>query len=148
MTIAEILEKEGEITYRTKGTSMEPMLRENRDVVVIRKKGNDRAAKHDVVLYTRPNLNDYVLHRVIAVEKDGYTMMGDHQYVKERHVPESAVLGILTSYIRDGKEIPATDPEYLRYVRSLTDSSAIRYVKLFARRAVSKIRRTFKKDGK
>ena len=146
MTIAEILKKDGILVYKIKGSSMEPMLYENRDVVVIRSKGLSRAEKGDVVLYTRPGVSDYVLHRVIHVGKTDYTMMGDHQFRKER-VPEDAVIGILTSFIRDGKEIPVTDPDYLDYVATLSDSSMFRFFGFGFRAMKRKAKRLFKKDG-
>ena len=146
MTIAEILKKDGILVYRTKGTSMEPMLRENRDVVVIRAKGLSRAEKGDVVLYRREGIRDYVLHRVIRVGKTDYTMMGDHQYRKER-VPEEAVIGVLTSFIRDGKEVPVTDPDYRNYVSTLSDSSLIRFLGFGFRAIKRKVKRLFGKNG-
>ena len=35
MTFEELLQKDGRLVYRTRGVSMEPMLRQNRDLVVI-----------------------------------------------------------------------------------------------------------------
>ena len=146
MTIAEILKKDGILIYKTKGSSMEPMLHENRDVVVIRAKGLSRAEKGDVVLYTREGKPDYVLHRVVRVGKEGYVMMGDHQFRKER-IPESAVIGVLTSFIRNGREIPVTDPEYLKYVATLSDSSFLRFLGFGFRAVKRKMKRLFGKDG-
>lgn len=144
MTIEELLKTEGIVVYKTRGTSMEPMLKENHDVVVIRSKGISRAEKGDVVLYTRPDSDSYILHRVVRVEKDGYTMMGDNQYRKEHHVKEDAVLGILTSYIHEGREIPITDPEYRKYVDSLSYSSFVRLFRLKCRALKRKMNRLLK----
>ena len=146
MTIAEILKKDGILVYKTRGSSMEPMLYENRDVVVIRAKGLSRAEKGDVVLYTRPGRKDYVLHRVVRVGKSDYTMMGDHQFRKER-VPEDAVIGVLTSFIRDGREIPVTDEAYQKYVSGLSGSSFVRFLGFGFRAVRRKVRRLFGKDG-
>ncbi len=63
-TFEEILEKDGKLVYKTKGVSMNPMLYQNRDLVVIEvPKG--RLKKYDVALYKRGK--SYVLHRVIGV---------------------------------------------------------------------------------
>ena len=113
-TFEEILEKDGKLVYKTKGVSMNPMLYQNRDLVVIEvPKG--RLKKYDVALYKRGK--SYVLHRVIEVNDDGtYSIRGDNTYSIET-VPEEAVIGVLTSFVRDGKQYSVTDPEYLRYVK-------------------------------
>ena len=95
-TFEEILEKDGKLVYKTKGVSMNPMLYQNRDLVVIEvPKG--RLKKYDVALYKRGN--SYVLHRVIGVNEDGtYSIRGDNTYSIET-VPESAVIGVLTAFL-------------------------------------------------
>ena len=35
MTFEDILSRDGQLVYKTRGVSMEPMLRQNRDLVVI-----------------------------------------------------------------------------------------------------------------
>ena len=120
-SIREILARDGEVVYTTKGVSMEPLLRENRDVVVIRKLGDVKPKRGDVVLFVRPGQEGHnVLHRVVRVEKDGtYTIIGDHQSVPERHIRLDQIVGIMTSFIRDGKETGVDDPEYQKYVRKV-----------------------------
>ena len=104
-TFEEILEKDGKLVYKTKGVSMNPMLYQNRDLVVIEPvKG--RLKELDVALYRRGR--SYVLHRVIAVNDDGtYLIRGDNTYSDEI-VPDSAVLGVLTEFVRDGKQYKVT----------------------------------------
>ena len=109
----ELLARDGRLVYRTRGRSMEPMLRQNRDLVTV-ERSSSRLRKYDVALYRRGS--DYVLHRVIGVEADGYRIRGDNTYAVE-HVPESAVLGVLTHFQRKGKDYCVTDPGYRRYVR-------------------------------
>ena len=67
-TFEQILKKDGKLIYKTKGVSMNPMLYQNRDLVVIRPP-EGRLKEHDVALYRRGK--SYVLHRVIAVNDDG-----------------------------------------------------------------------------
>ena len=112
-TFEQILKKDGKLIYKTKGVSMNPMLYQNRDLVVIRPP-EGRLKEHDVALYRRGK--SYVLHRVIAVNDDGtYLIRGDNTYIDEI-VPEREVIGVLTEFVRDGKRYKVTDPEYLRYV--------------------------------
>lgn len=101
------------LVYRTRGVSMEPMLRQNRDLVVIRVPVS-RLKKYDVALYRRGNA--YVLHRVIGVTGDHYLIRGDNTYAVE-HVPDSAVIGVLTSFKRKGREHSVTEPGYRLYAR-------------------------------
>ena len=67
-TFEEILSKDGKLVYKTKGVSMNPMLYQNRDLVVI-VPNKERLKKYDVALYRRGR--SYVLHRVIEVNDDG-----------------------------------------------------------------------------
>ena len=77
MKLEEILTRDGKLVYRTKGVSMEPMLRQNRDLVVI-SVPSSRLRKYDVALYRRGG--SYVLHRVIDVKDDGYLIRGDNTF--------------------------------------------------------------------
>ena len=139
-TFEEILEKDGKLVYKTKGVSMNPMLYQNRDLVVI-EPVQGRLKELDVALYRRGR--SYVLHRVIAVNDDGtYLIRGDNTYSDEI-VPDSAVLGVLTEFVRDGKQYKVTDEDYLRYVRARVKSYPMRrlYVlsKQRTKRAIKKI---------
>ena len=139
-TFEEILEKDGKLVYKTKGVSMNPMLYQNRDLVVIEvPKG--RLKKYDVALYKRGK--SYVLHRVIEVNENGtYSIRGDNTYSIET-VPESAVLGVLTSFVRNGQQYQVTDSAYLRYVKTWCAAyplrSAYAHMKWYARSAAKKI---------
>ena len=139
-TFEEILEKDGKLVYKTKGVSMNPMLYQNRDLVVIEvPKG--RLKKYDVALYKRGK--SYVLHRVIGVNEDGtYSIRGDNTYSIET-VPESAVIGVLTAFVRDGQQHQVTDSDYQRYVKAWCAAYPLRsfyvHLKWRARSAAKKI---------
>ena len=109
----DLLQKEGRLVYKTKGTSMEPMLRQNRDLVII-EVPSARLQKYDVALYTRGD--QYVLHRVIDVRDDHYRIRGDNTYAIEQ-VPFDAVIGVLKSFNRKGKLHTVTERGYRFYVR-------------------------------
>ena len=109
----EILSRDGKLVYRTKGISMEPMLRQNRDLVIIRVP-DCRLKKYDVALYRRGR--NYILHRVIHVCDGHYLIRGDNTYVLET-VPDSAVIGVLDSFHRKGKQYRTTDRSYQWYIR-------------------------------
>ena len=127
----ELLSRDGKLVYKTKGVSMLPMLRQNRDLVVIGVPAS-RLGKYDVALYKRGA--DYVLHRVVGVRENGYLIRGDNTYILE-HVPEGAVIGVLRSFVRDGKSIEVTDPGYLAYVRFWNAAYPLRFAIVRCRRA-------------
>ncbi len=112
-TFEELLKGDGKLVYKTCGVSMEPMLRQNRDLVIIQAPVS-RLRKYDVALYKRGS--GYVLHRVIGVKEDCYLIRGDNTYAVET-VPDSAVIGVLTSFQRKGKTYDVNDRAYRRYVR-------------------------------
>lgn len=113
MTFEDILARDGKLVYRTRGVSMEPMLRQNRDLVVIRVPSS-RLKKYDVALYKRGD--NYVLHRVVGVEDGHYLIRGDNTYALEI-VSDSAVIGVLDGFQRKGRQISADDRGYQTYVR-------------------------------
>ncbi len=113
MTFEEILARDGKLVYRTRGTSMEPMLRQDRDLVVIRVP-SARLRRFDAAFYRRGE--QYVLHRVIRVKDGYYLIRGDNTYALET-VPDDAVLGVLEEFQRKGKTIRADRRGYRLYVR-------------------------------
>lgn len=92
---------------------MEPMLRQNRDLVTV-EIPSSRLKKFDVALYKHGE--KYVLHRVIDVTDTYYRIRGDNTYAIEQ-VPFNRVIGVLTSFQRKGITYKTTDQGYLRYVR-------------------------------
>ena len=113
-TFEDILAKEGRLVYKTKGTSMLPMLHQNRDIVVI-ERPEGRLQPFDVALYRRGP--QYVLHRVLEVRGSDYVIRGDNTYVLETGITDEDVLGVLKSFVRKGTPHSVTEPGYLRYVR-------------------------------
>ena len=109
----EILARDGLLVYKTHGVSMEPMLRQDRDLVIIRVPSS-RLKKYDVALYKRGK--DYVLHRVIGVMPKHYLIRGDNTFAMET-VPDDDVIGVLTGFQRNGKQYDVNNRVYQRYVR-------------------------------
>jgi len=132
MTFEKMLAEDGRLVYRTRGVSMEPMLRQNRDLVVIEVPAS-RLKKYDVALYKRGT--SYVLHRVIGVKDDHYLIRGDNTYALET-VPDSAVLGVLTAFQRKGKKYSVTDRGYRCYARFWNAIYPLRTLRVRCRRMV------------
>ena len=123
-TFEDLLAADGKLVYKTHGTSMEPMLRQDRDIVIV-KVPEGRLKVNDVALYRRGP--KYVLHRVIAVCDGYYLIRGDNTYATEK-VPDSAVIGVLSAFKRKGKDYSVTDPSYLRYVRRRNATYPVRRI--------------------
>ena len=112
-TFEEMLAADGRLVYKTRGVSMRPMLKQDRDLVVI-ETPEGTLQKYDVALYKRGK--SFVLHRIIKVKDGYYVIRGDNTYSLER-VHKNAILGKLVSFVRKGKSYQVTDRRYLRYVR-------------------------------
>lgn len=114
MTYEQCLAEKGAMTYRIKGVSMQPMLRQGRDLFTVQQKKEARCKKYDVVLYRRPP-NQYVLHRIIKVLPDGYVILGDNCIAKEYNIHDGDILGVMTSFLRKGRSIQVSDWRYQLY---------------------------------
>lgn len=114
-TFEEELKEKGVLVYTNVGTSMRPLIRQGKDVMII-KSINDgcKLKKMDVPLYKREN-GQYVLHRIIKVTKDGYVIRGDNTYLNEYGVKDNQILGVLSGVIRNGKEISVNSFGYKVY---------------------------------
>lgn len=102
MRFEDILEQEGQLVYTNVGTSMMPLLRQRRDLLIIRKKGPERLHWLDCPLYKRDN-GKYILHRVLWVRKHDYIICGDNQWRPETGISDRHVIGVLEAVDRDGK---------------------------------------------
>ena len=143
-TYEEQLRLHGSLVYTNVGDSMMPLLRQNRDLLIVERKPEGRCKKYDVVLYRRP-AGEYVLHRILKVRRDDYVICGDNRWQREFGVPDDWILGVLTAVVRDGKQINVTDSEYRRYVRLWCDFFWIRAGILWVRDLPWRIRRKLRK---
>lgn len=97
------LEEHGSLTYSNVGVSMRPLLREGRDLFTVEKKTAARCRAGDVVLYRRPP-DQYVLHRIVQVRERDYVLLGDNCVNREYGVTDGDILGVMTGFVRDGRE--------------------------------------------
>lgn len=143
----EILNATGYLAYTNVGTSMMPLLRQGRDVMEIRRKGDERCKKYDAVLY---KVHDrYILHRILKVRENDYVIAGDHCFRKEYGITDHQILGVLTGVTRGRKHIRVTDIPYQCYVHLWCDLYPIRagilYCKYQMKRVKGKLTRTIRK---
>ena len=108
------LDRFGTLTYTNVGTSMMPLLRQGKDLFILKKRGPERLAVGDVVLYRRPP-DKYVLHRIVEVRPEDYVILGDNCAAREYGIRDEDILAVMTGYVRDGVEHSVTEKAYLDY---------------------------------
>ena len=138
---AELAEK-GTLVYANAGVSMRPLLRQGKDLMVIRKKlPQERCKKYDAVLFKRAN-GQYVLHRVMQVREHDYVICGDNCIGMEYGITDEQILGIMTQVVRGGRKqriIRENDVLYRCYVHLWCDFYPVRALLLRCRRLAGKI---------
>lgn len=132
-TFEEELKEKGVLIYTNVGTSMRPLIRQGKDVMIIKSVDTGKLKKMDVPLYKRDS-GQYVLHRIIKINKNGYVIRGDNTYSNEYGVTDSQVLGVLTGVIRNGKEISVNSFWYKVYSYFWLYTYYIRKVVVWVRR--------------
>lgn len=113
--LTEKLSMGGSVTFTPNGTSMLPMLRGGRDVVIL-KKPEGRLKKYDVLLY-KGNDGKYILHRVVGIDKNrNYVMCGDNQFDLEYGITDEQIIAVVQAFKRDGKTFNTNSASYRIYV--------------------------------
>ncbi len=117
----------GTFTLYPRGDSMRPTIVPGRDrVSIVHLEG--RAALHDVLFYKRPN-GKFVIHRVIAVGEQDYTLCGDNQVQKERGVQDDWIIGVVTEIHRPDGVLVRGTPAFERAARRRRLSRPLRWVR-------------------
>ncbi len=127
----------------TKGTSMRPLFKTNRDIVIL-KRADAEPKKYDVVLY-KTCTGKYILHRIIKVLPASFVIRGDNTFATE-YVEKGRILAVLTEFNRKGRKHSVTDLGYRLYSRIWNFIYPIRFL---AHKALSLaragVRRIFKR---
>lgn len=101
------------------GTSMEPLIRADRDKVLLAPLPDRPLLAGDIVLYRRQN-GQTVLHRICRVRKDSYDMLGDGQLWIEQRVTKEQILAFAREVRRpDGVLLCDTPQERSRACREM-----------------------------
>ncbi len=139
--IAEKLESGGSVTFKPHGISMLPLIRQGIDSITIESlKKNPLVG--DVIFYRRTN-GQFVLHRIIGMDKEGYVLCGDNQWVKEYGITENQIIGVMTAILRDDKVVAVDNPQYIRYVKTLGRRRLYLRAKFLAGKVKGKLKRMF-----
>lgn len=142
MTYEEYLDIHGSLIYRFRGSSMKPMLRQDKDIFTVIKKTEERCKKYDVVLYRRGK--QYVLHRIVKVQPDGYIILGDNCMYKEQNIRDADIIGVLVSFCRNNKTISVNNLWYRFYSRIWCCLCPLRFSLMWLRNKIGKAKQFLK----
>lgn len=137
--MAEQIASGGSVHFSPKGTSMLPMLRQNIDSVILTK-ADRKLKKYDLPLYRREN-GQFVLHRVVDVKNDSYTMCGDNQYLREYGIKDEQILAIMEGFYRGDTYVSSSDKKYRSYCKKQVTKQHLRSVYLKFRHLVGNVLR-------
>ena len=91
------------VRFKVKGHSMYPLLRNNNDEVTLSPLTRDPAVM-DIVLFRYRE--KHVLHRIIAIKGDTYTIQGDGIYISCEKCTREDIIGVVTQiHKKNGLEI-------------------------------------------
>ncbi len=107
---AEALRQNQEVEVLTSGRSMEPLLKEHRDIAVI-SRPIAPFKNGDIVLYLRGE-NKCVLHRIVKIKDKELVIRGDNNLFYERDIKKEDIIGILTAVYRNGKYMPRESAKF------------------------------------
>lgn len=128
-TFEKQLEEKGNLVYSNVGDSMLPLIKQGRDVMIL--ETPERCVKkYDAVLYKRQN-GQYVMHRIIGENKDGFILCGDNRYDKEYGIKNEQILALLTGVVRQGKKIKVDSFKYKMYAHLWCDFFVLRKIILW-----------------
>ena len=126
--VAAVLREGREAVITPTGNSMLPFIRDGRDRVVLRRK--EELAVGDIVLMHTGGR--YVLHRVIEIDGEQVTLMGDGNLKGVEHGTRAEIIGTVTEIIRpDGHNIRPGKGRFWRVLKPVR-----RYILFIYRRLI------------
>ena len=102
--VEQLLAEGKSVRIKAKGRSMEPFIRDGRDEIVLA--AGIQARKGCIILARTGEV--IVLHRVIKIEGNSVTLMGDGNLYKTESCLREDIIAVVTRIVRAGKSI---DPE-------------------------------------
>lgn len=105
--LRELVEAGREVSMPVVGSSMAPFLIHGRDLFFFRKPDRDLRVG-DMVFFCRDS-GQYVMHRIIRIQEEGYFLVGDAQREIEGPIRREQIFGLVTRVKRKGKMIQPGD---------------------------------------
>ncbi|MDE5875936.1 MAG: S24/S26 family peptidase [Muribaculaceae bacterium] len=95
------------VKLRAKGNSMRPFINGSKDILVLTPAAT--LHKYDVVL-ARIDGKRYVVHRIIGINGNRITLMGDSNLYGTEECSRSDIFGTVKTILHNGKEHSLTSP--------------------------------------
>ena len=105
-TIRDQLDGNGRAYVEVTSTGMEPLLRPERDMVVVDR--THHIHRGDIVLFDEKD-GEIGLRRVIRKGKDCFTVTGDNRWNMEKNLSRDQILGVVSRIQRGGRMISNWD---------------------------------------
>lgn len=139
-SIKDILDKCGTYTGLTMGSSMWPLIHQQRDNIIV-VKPDGRLKKYDIALYVT-DYGKYVMHRVVEVYNDHYIITGDN-LLKKEYVTDDMICGRLAGFYKNGKKYIDCDNNklYKFYSKVWVALKPVRPVIMFFHKGISFVKR-------
>lgn len=102
-------------TIIVKGYSMRPFLEHERDKVILTQVTQPLKVADAILAEVTPG--HYVLHRIIDIQGENITMMGDGNLRGVEHCTTHDVRGLVTHYIRPNRTLLASDVKLQKRIR-------------------------------
>lgn len=136
--VTRLLNEGNSVVIRTKGNSMLPFITGDRDsvelIAPVSLKENDIALAH-------LKNGMYVLHRIIGLNGNDITLMGDGNIRGTEHCSREDVCGIVTSILKDGgRTVDCSSTPFMRKVRLWCRLLPIRRYLLYIYRKINRIK--------
>ena len=122
--IEEIVEEKGYYATNPKGMSMFPLLNKKCNIIVV--KPELPLKQYDVALYKRES-GEYVLHRVMGRNEQGYIFCGDNQWRLEYGIQDEQIVATLKEWYKNNRKHTVEDLRYKRYVSFWCKSLKLRH---------------------
>lgn len=134
------------IWFTVVGNSMFPLIRVNRDRVMLTSVEPEDIRVGDIVLFPgRFRSANYCLHRVWKLDGDRVQTFGDGNFKPDGWFPRSRILGKAKLIRRGGQTIDCDDPKWRRRAARWCALWRLRPLLLLPHRVVDKIEREWKK---
>jgi signal peptidase I len=98
-----VLDKGAPFRFQATGFSMTPFIRSGDVITVAPTPARVRIG--DVVAFQLPESGKLVVHRVVAVSRDGFTIKGDNSPLSDARVPAPSILGRVARVERGSKRV-------------------------------------------
>ncbi|MBR4433071.1 MAG: S24/S26 family peptidase [Bacteroidaceae bacterium] len=113
--IGELLQEGHTATLRVRGNSMRPFLEDRRDSIVLTSVTHIEVG--DAVL-AEIAPGKYVFHRIIAIDGNNVTLMGDGNVRGTEHCTKADVKANALAVVRKGKEYRTDGRRWIRYSKA------------------------------